>query len=296
MALASLQAFIDDSASDTGDRRLYLAGYLNRADKWALFSEAWREELKVAPAIDYLKMSEANALDGQFAGWTIGARDDKLRGLVRVINHFEPMSFEFSLSREEYYRHVKPVAPRGIGNPHFVCCLHVVFGLAQYVDSEKVKVPIDFIFDQQTGVSDDLALFLDYMKRNLPRSARKLIASVAFEDDKQFLPIQAADMLAWHLRREHEGGGPIGSLAAADVLRNSKGHLMSEIGEANIKSWSEQFSKLPNIAQMQGPRQWRNLKGEITRLSSLGYVPPHGSRWKNALYSARDRIARVFGK
>jgi hypothetical protein len=291
--MASLEAFIDDSASDTGDRRLYLAGYLNRADKWALFSEAWREELRAAPSIDYLKMSEANALDGQFAGWTAAARDEKLRGLVRVINHFEPMSFEFSLSREEYYRHVKPVAPRGVGNPHFVCCLHVLFGLAQYVDIEKVKAPIDFIFDQQTGVSDDLALFLDHMKKSLPRSARKLIAGIAFENDKQFLPIQAADMLAWHLRREHEGGAP---MPAADLVRSSTGHLVSEIGEATIKSWSEQFRTLPNIDQMQGPRQWRNLKGEITRLSSLGFVPPHGSRWKNALYSARDRIARVLSK
>jgi hypothetical protein len=68
-------------------------------------------------------------------------------------------------------------------------------------------------------------------------------------------------------------GGPIGRLAGADQLRNPNGHLMSEIGEANIKSWSEQFSKMPNIDQMQGPRQWRNLKGEITRLSSLGFVP-----------------------
>ena len=293
--MASLQAFIDDSASDSGDRRLYLAGYLNRADTWVRFSMAWREELHAAPAIDYLKMSEANALDGQFAGWATAARDEKLRGLVRVINHFKPLSFEFSVSREEYYRQVKPVAPRGLGNPHFVCCVGVVFGLARYVDSEKVKIPIDFIFDQQTGVSDDFVLFIDHMKTSLGKGARRLIASTTFADDKQFLPIQAADMLAWHLRREREVGGPMGSLAGADLLRNPNGHLMSEIGEANIKSWSEHFSKLPNIDQMQGPRQWRNLKGEITRLSSLGFVPPHGSRWKNALYATRERIARLFG-
>jgi hypothetical protein len=134
--------FIDDSASDTGDRRLFLAGYLNRTDRWALFSEAWREELKAAPSIAYLKMSEANAFVGQFTGWTTDDRDEKLRGLIRVIKHFEPMSFEFSVSREEYYREVKPAAPRGIGNPHFACCLQVVFGLAQYVDSEKVTVPM----------------------------------------------------------------------------------------------------------------------------------------------------------
>jgi hypothetical protein len=291
--MASLQAFIDDSASDIGDRRLYLAGYLNRADKWARFSEAWREELKAAPSIAYLKMSEANAFAGQFAGWTVDARDEKVHGLIRVINHFEPMSFEFSVSREEYYRDVKPAAPRGIGNPHFACCLHVVFGIAQYVDSENVRVPVDFIFDQQTGVSDDLELFLDYMKRNLPKSAQKLIATVVFEDDKQFVPIQAADMLAWHLRRERESGVP---MPAAAQLCNRSGHLVSEFDAAKMKSVSRHLSKLANIDQMQGPGQWRNLKAEIRHQTSLGFIPPHGTRWKNTLYGARDRIVRAFSK
>lgn len=88
-ALPSLQAFVDDSASDADEQRLFMAGYLNYSEKWALFSEAWREELKVAPSIDYLKMSEANALADQFNGWDAKVRDEKLRSLVRVINHFK---------------------------------------------------------------------------------------------------------------------------------------------------------------------------------------------------------------
>lgn len=37
-----LQPFCDDTASDKGDKRLVIAGYLNRADRWQLFSKAWR--------------------------------------------------------------------------------------------------------------------------------------------------------------------------------------------------------------------------------------------------------------
>lgn len=171
-----LQAYTDDSASEIGDQRLFLAGYLNQASKWRLFSEAWTAELRAVPAIDYLKMSEANALAGQFEGWTESARNEKLRGLARAISHFKPLSFEFSVSREDYYRYVRPVAPRGLGNSHFVCCFGVVSGVARYVESQKVKIPIQFIFDQQTGVSDDMALFFDHMKRNLPKGAGRLIS------------------------------------------------------------------------------------------------------------------------
>ena len=56
-----LQAFTDDSAAQAGDKRLYLAGYLHRADVWASFSKDWHKELKAWPAIEYLK---ANRQDG----------------------------------------------------------------------------------------------------------------------------------------------------------------------------------------------------------------------------------------
>ena len=55
-----LQAYVDDSASDQGDQRLFLAGYINAADRWIRSSDAWAEVLRDPPAIGYLKMSEAN--------------------------------------------------------------------------------------------------------------------------------------------------------------------------------------------------------------------------------------------
>jgi len=49
-----------------------MAGYLNRANEWRLFDDAWAEELSAKPSIEYLKMVEANGLRGQFGGWSAG--------------------------------------------------------------------------------------------------------------------------------------------------------------------------------------------------------------------------------
>jgi hypothetical protein len=57
--LAMLQAFADDSAAQTGDRRLFLAGYLHRPDAWVRFSEVWHAELCSWPEIEFFKASEA---------------------------------------------------------------------------------------------------------------------------------------------------------------------------------------------------------------------------------------------
>src|SRR4051794_29919926 len=99
--MVMLQAFVDDSASETGDRRLFLAGYLHNAEAWAMLSDAWERELKKPPSIAYFKMQEAESLDkkGQFAGWSAAERDNKVFALAHIINHF-PLTIDTQLDIE----------------------------------------------------------------------------------------------------------------------------------------------------------------------------------------------------
>jgi hypothetical protein len=267
-----LRAFTDDSGSEARDRRLFMAGYVNRADQWALFSDAWHEECRTAPSIEYLKMSEAQNLGGQFRGWSQKDRDEKLRGLARVIRHFQPMSFEFSIHREEYDRVVAPVSPRGLKNAHFVGCIAVVSGVSRYLANEGGRIPIEFVFDQQDGVSDTIDLSFDQIKRNIPRRARKLIkGKPRFEDDKQLLPLQAADFLVWHLRREHEDHI---TLEMTDLLRSHYAHLLiGEIDSSTMVRWADHHSRQPGVSLLQSKFQWQGAKKEIRRLQDAGIDP-----------------------
>ncbi|BCG69824.1 hypothetical protein MesoLj113a_09820 [Mesorhizobium sp. 113-1-2] len=286
-----LQAVTDDSASDVGDQRLFLAGYLNSAEKWALFSDAWAEELKAAPAIDYFKMAEAQNRRDQFKSWSEGQRDEKLSSLARVIAHFKPLSFEVSVSRKEFFDILKPVSPRGLGNPHFTSVFHVVSILSRFASSKGGNIPIEFIFDEQDGVSDDIDLFFGYMKRNFPRKVRKLISgNPMFRDEKVYLPLQAADMIAWHVRREHELNT---ELPLTNLLRSDT-HLVSEIENEVLQRWAHHHSQLPAVKHLQSKGQWRDIKREIARQSALGYIPPHGTRWKNFVNGARELIASLI--
>ena len=264
--LAFLKAFIDDSASERGERHLFLAGYLNNADNWERFSLAWDEELKTPPAIEYLKMSEAHSLREQFWGWSESDRDEKLSGLARVIQHFKPFSFQVSLSRERFNKLVRPVSARGFANPHLTASLVTVAMLSRYAAQEGVKLPIDFIFDEQDGVSADMVLFFEWMTNQLPKKARKLIAGTPiFRNDRDFLPLQAADMLAWHLRREHEEClAPI-TMPMATKLR-SGAHLMSEVEESMMQKWNAHHSQFPGFADIKSKRDWRTVKSMIAEI------------------------------
>ena len=62
--IVDLVAVIDDSASERaselGDRRLFLAGYIARLEDWDSFSAEWLKALRTGRAVKYLKMNEAN--------------------------------------------------------------------------------------------------------------------------------------------------------------------------------------------------------------------------------------------
>jgi hypothetical protein len=197
---------------------------------------------------------------------SIEARDKKLRDLARVIRHFEPLSFQFSVSRERFYSLVTPVSPRGL-NPHFTCCF---------------------------GVSADIQFFFEHMLQSLPEDARKLInGSPIFRSDKQFVQLQAADMLAWHLRREHEDGDN-GSLPLLDVLCIPCGHVMTEIEEPMLQGWADHHSQQPNIDKLQTKNQWRNVKKDIADIIALGLDPATIGIRKSMFQRARETIAKLF--
>jgi hypothetical protein len=273
--LSFLQAVIDDSTSHIGDRRLFMAGYLNRAANWTLFAAAWNEELRTKPSINYLKMVEAQNRRDQFKGWCTQDRDEKLRALARVIRHFKPLSFHFSLSRATFDQVLGPVTPYGL-NAHYTCISFVVAKLVDFAATRRGNIPIDFIFDQQEGVNNDIHLLFDGFKNSLPKKSQRLInGAPIFRDDKQFAPLQAADMLAWHLRREHEispNGFPKTQLSMTENIL-SEYHLCADIPDTLMKEWADHHRQLPGISLVQSKTQWRNTKREISDLIKRGIDP-----------------------
>lgn len=296
--MAFLQAVIDDSASETGDRRLFLAGYLNSARNWALFADAWDEELKAGRPIRYLKMSEANSLRGEFERWTPFERDEKLRGLKRVARHFGPLTFHTSISRA-HSQTLKPVTPRGFANPHFLCSINIVTMVTRHVDKVaaedgKLAVPIEFIFDQQNGVESDIDQFFDLFMKHLPNATRKLISHrPVFKDEKLYTPLQAADMLAWHLRRSHEENGDWTVTRDPIPVFSGRGHLHSEI-DPLIGPFAETFAKSPKLSQLTNKAQWRRFKNNLKEIRASGFIPPRRTKLRNLAHGFRKRLLSLF--
>jgi hypothetical protein len=291
-----LQSYADDSASDDGDQRLFMAGFVGLAQNWAAFSDDWHWALKHGgPPIDYLRMVEAQSLRNQFQNWNKQDRNKKLLLLAEIIRSYPLMSFEFSVSRKTFIKHVKPHAPRGVAKPHFTANFHTVSGISRHFENQS-DIKIEFIFDEQDGVDADVYLFFEYMRRNIPEKAREIIIGFPmFKNDKEVVPLQAADMAAWFVRRAHQMGEESLPIPLYSVI-NEEQHLMSEIPDDTLVKWGKQFASTPILKELQSKSQWQRFRREMTELIANGFVPPHGTSSDNLIHDLRERFAKFVNR
>lgn len=87
----------------------------------------------------------------------------------------------------------------------------VIAAVAEQKMQLGIENKIDFVFDEQ-GKLGDIAQswFKEMHKDERFKNVLKpyLCETPTFKDDKIFLPLQAADMLAWHVRRYYDSTLP----------------------------------------------------------------------------------------
>jgi len=292
-----LRAYIDDSASDVGDRRLFLAGYINAEHVWSAFSAAWAALLSQPPSIAYLKMSEAQNLSGQFRGWTAEARDAKVLALAALPGVFGCWSGHASVSRKDHAEVLAPVAPVPLKPAYFTCWWTLIDTMTRYTAevSGGAAPPLDFTFDDQGGAGSDAALWFPWLKLTHPDLASALGDTPRFADDKDEIPLQAADMLAWHLRRRHERGAAE-TLPAFDWLVGDGLHVFRDVGRETLSALAAGMRETPGLEFVQTKADWRIARRGLRASLAAGAAPPDTTLWRMRLRYWRVKFARAWSR
>jgi Protein of unknown function (DUF3800) len=199
----TMKAFIDDSGSGGDSPWFVLAGYLGTSDAWDKFDEPWRSVLDGPPRIEYFKSSQAESLrpDGQWQGINARERDQRIDSLIEVIGTHAMQPFCVRLQQKDYDEVIKPWVPPMWQNPYyflFIAFLSSVTSTHKYLGGAE---QIEFIFDSNDQV-DEPSFRLYNQVSHLGQFAGR-VKEIRYEDEKIFLPLQAADLIAWQVRRRH---------------------------------------------------------------------------------------------
>lgn len=225
-----LKFFADDSGSDTSANGMFvLYGYLMEEPRWEDLAERWDTQLKRPEffPINYCRMSDANAGDGPFVGMDDVFRKRKVKDLAEVISDCNPTPIGCKMSWESYHRIVKGKIDPRLDNPYAILFFQLlrsvtdiqrifVEGLTEESKQELARdqgvevayKPVDFIFDDQGPAGHQCLQWFGELRSRLEEPHRTVLSNTPqFKDDRDVVPLQAADMLAWHIRRDYEFPG-----------------------------------------------------------------------------------------
>ena len=159
------------------------------------------------PGLAYFKMSEAHGLAGEFAGWSTAERDERLRYLYSLIEEFASAQFSFIVRPDDLSNFFTDPKDHYGRHPFYfgADCLVSTIGR----DIEKFGLPraqVDFWFDNQDWEQMRFLAEADAGRKlalDNPPPFKVLHNLPNFADEKQVLPLQAADLFAWWERRRY---------------------------------------------------------------------------------------------
>jgi hypothetical protein len=236
-----LRAFFDDSGR--GQEPIYvLAGFIARAESWARFSDKWTEVCHQSPRIEYFKLYEANALEGQFRGWTKEARDRKMLALAPIIKDHVLCGLSVVMRHKDYAEVFKGQIAKQMDQAYFWMYHRALYMCIQWQANNGLDEKMDFVFDEQEGQSDYILGRHDDFMALAPDFVKSRLNRPTFMNDTDTPAVQAADMYAGHVRSEflHEGFNIPTLRILMDEIPTLQGRIeRSELEEFLIKLMME---------------------------------------------------------
>jgi hypothetical protein len=213
--MAMLNLYGDDSfgRNNAGSQGCcVVAGYVTDSTVWKRISDDWRIALNVPPKIAYFRMREYVNLcngnveeAGEFRNMSKADANKKFYALVAVLErHGRSLGWVESAATWDIFNDALTDEWRAVfKSPYSLCVIGILKGCRDLMNRIGGFKPVDFTFDEQDGF--DLLLYESWklLQQILPPEYREIMFRIGFANDKLLIPLQCADLLAWHVRRQY---------------------------------------------------------------------------------------------
>lgn len=237
-----VQAYIDESGGKGQGSVFVFSALLASAKDWNGFSNEWQSRLDEHPKIKYFKMHEAAKLKGEFEGWSIGARDAKLRrlcepmrGIIELFCVLDLKAFEKTLAAHS----IKPMT-----TPYFYPFHIIIMAIGLEMSDLGVQEPCEIFFDEHMIFGAPAKSWYPIVRFAMDDNMKAVLpVEPLFKSDSVALPLQAADMTAWLRRRWNNEG----------LEKTHLKWMESEFADILIPAQNSQYldeSRMENIVKM----------------------------------------------
>jgi Protein of unknown function (DUF3800) len=200
-SVATFQVHCDESGKLQDSKCVTFSGCIFREDAVAEFSRRWTECLEDAQIAD-LHMKDAMRFGGEFRGWkNHGSDRDALLETLGKLLHDRGSQVVFTMDTKKF-KLLDQNTQGLLKNPvyaGFDGLLKVIMSTAVHHKTPEHRFHL--VYDLSEEYSTECLRLFNKMRMRQP-SVKTFFPSIAFADDREFPPLQAADMVAYCAREE----------------------------------------------------------------------------------------------
>jgi hypothetical protein len=210
-----LSAYFDETGHSQDDRQHFngMAGVLAPADHWEVFEERWKQTLEEFK-IPFFHMKHFAHYKGSFNGWSEAKRQRLYGKLLRHMEAAYLLPLGVSIPMKDF-RDFPGEQQKKFIDPYYLGFLSVITYSIAFMNNcgmspeEKVSLvfsdQVEFknraheLYDEATQTLHD-----SVRMQNTTRAIRNRTRSPVFLNMREFVALQAADIVAYEVYKEHE--------------------------------------------------------------------------------------------
>lgn len=201
--MAMLVGYFDESYTHAPAPLVYtLGGYISTDKQWMKFQREWGEVLNDA-GIPFFHMAKFEARKKEYEGWSNEKRIQILRRLHSIIKKRVFAGFAVTLVLSDYEEIMTDEIRGYFGNPHqfvtIACMQHIMMWLRE----QNYKENISYVFESGSGYDADVMRMIAGIINDEKQADAYRVNSCSIENKRKFLPLQAADILAYEVTKVH---------------------------------------------------------------------------------------------
>jgi hypothetical protein len=206
--LMPIQAFVDESGGKGQGRNFVMAALAGHSEAWANFTDEWRECLAQSPGIRSFKMREAVSGRGQFHGWPAQERNALLLKLARIINQYARIAIFSVADLEAHAKTWEKTNEKPRNELYFWPFHNIIMAAGFSLWDAGLRERFEVIFDENVIFGPRARAWYPVVravcKHKEPDVYTIIPVDPIFRTDDELLPLQAADLVAWCIRRGHD--------------------------------------------------------------------------------------------
>jgi hypothetical protein len=257
--------FMDESGIHDDSPVVSVGAYIARPTKWLKFAKEWRKTL-LPKGIGIFHATDCAALQGEFQGWSVEERDKLVASLLPIIPRYAfGYAVVVKVSEVKKVLESRPDLQR-YAIDHYASCFQWVITSALNHLREVVSDPRPIAVVHEINDYRQTAMeAFKYIKETHPLG--HLLLSLTFGTKAEFVPLQAADTLAYEsARRINYQDGPErrslkalyadGRVSLKSFNRNNIGgyiEMLQNMKEAHEEGLCQMPGAMSDDCQKRGP-------------------------------------------